>query len=188
MEEKGVDPFAVNVDDIIVTLQKFFPEWESIEELTMDAEAVQCLASVIQNQGKWVKHRSTSLYTDPFLLQEKILTLTKEELAKTFASVWNPIIEMQQITIPSLHEAIKYWNELEPIAERWQQDNPMQVEAEATTREELLRQKILAEKTFNQELQTFYKELKQIVGKKPVEAGSQQQVLEFLGEVFKAGE
>ena len=30
--------------------------------------------------------------------------------------------------------------------------------------------------------------LKKIVGKKPVEYGSQQQVLEFLGEVFKTGE
>lgn len=30
--------------------------------------------------------------------------------------------------------------------------------------------------------------IKQIAGKQPAKAGSQQQVLEFLGEVFKAGE
>ena len=65
VEERGVDPFVVNVDDIIATLQRYFPEWETTEELTTDAEAVQCLASVIQNQGDWIKHRSTSLYTDP---------------------------------------------------------------------------------------------------------------------------
>lgn len=164
VDEKGVDPFAVDVDVIIATLQQYFPEWESPEELTMDAEAVQCLASVIQNQGEWVKHRSTSLYTDPFLLEEKIQMLTKEELAAIFTSVWNPIIEMEQLSISSLTEAIKYWNELPPIDERWQREGPFQVEAGETTREELIKQKILAEKTFMEELETFWKELQQTVG------------------------
>ena len=164
VDERGVDPFAVDVDDIIATLQKYFHEWESSEELALDAEAVQCLASVIQNQGNWVKHRSTSLYTDPFLLEEKIQRLDKEELATLFAKVWNPIIEMEQLSIPRLAEALKYWRDLVPISERWQRDGPMHVEAGATTREELVRLKILAEKTFMEELETFWKELKQTVG------------------------
>ena len=122
VEERGVDPFALDVDDIIATLQQYFPEWESPEEMAMDAEAVQCLASVIQNQGDWVKHRSTSLYTDPFLLEEKIQRLNKEELAALFTQVWNPVIEMEQLSIPSLAEAMKYWNNLVPIDERWQRN------------------------------------------------------------------
>jgi hypothetical protein len=166
VDEKGVDPFAVDVDDIIATLKQYFPEWESPEELTLDAEAVQCLASVIQNQGEWVKHRSTSLYTDPFLLEEKIQSLNKEEIAAVFSSVWNPIIEREQLSISSLTEATKYWNELPPIDERWQREGPFQVEAGETTREELVRQKILAEKTFMEELETFWKELQQTVGTK----------------------
>lgn len=166
VEERGVDPFAVNVDDIIATLHKYFHEWESPEELEMDAEAVQCLASVIQNQGDWVKHRSTSLYTDPFLLEEKIQKLDKEELATLFMKAWNPIIEQEQLSIPSLAEAMKYWNALAPIDERWQKFGPIQVEAGATTREELVRLKILAEKTFREELETFWEELKQKAGEK----------------------
>jgi hypothetical protein len=164
VEDKGIDPFAVNVDDIIVTLQKYFNEWNSPEELTLDAEAIQHLASVIQNQGDWVKHRSTSLYTDPFLLEEKIKRLSKEELAVLFMKAWNPIIEQEQLTIPSLAEAMKYWNELAPIDERWQKFGSMQVEAGSTTHEELVRLKILAEKTFMEELETFWKELLQKVG------------------------
>ncbi|PVX26788.1 MAG: hypothetical protein CW691_00300 [Candidatus Bathyarchaeum sp.] len=164
VDEQGVDPFAVDVDDIISTLRQYFPDWESPEELTMDAEAVQCLASVIQNQGNWVKHRSTSLYTDPFLLEEKIQKLDKQELATVFTSVWNPIIEMEQLSIPSLAQALKYWNDLAPVDERWQRDDPLQVEAGATTREELVMLKILAEKTFMEELETFWSELKQTVG------------------------
>ncbi|MCW4016040.1 MAG: hypothetical protein NWF06_06705 [Candidatus Bathyarchaeota archaeon] len=164
VEQRGVDPFAVDVDDIIATLQKYFPDWESPQELAMDAQAVQCLASVIQNQGNWVKYRSTSLYTDPFLLEEKINKLNKEELATIFTQVWNPIIEMEQLSIPTLTEAIKYWNELAPIDQRWQRNELIQVEAGATTREELVRLKILAEKTFMEELESFWKELKQTVG------------------------
>ena len=164
VEERGVDPFAVNVDDIIATLQKYFPEWESPEELSMDAEAIQCLASVIQNQGDWVKYRSTSLYTDPFLLEEKIQRLDKEELAAVFTQVWNPVIEMEQLSQSTISEALKYWNDLVPIDERWQRNGPMQVETGATTREELVKLKILAEKTFREELETFWEELKQKIG------------------------
>jgi hypothetical protein len=164
VEELGVDPFAVDVDDIIATLQKYFPEWESPEELSMDAEAVQCLASVIQNQGDWVKYRSTSLYTDPFLLEEKIQRLDKEELAAVFTQVWNPVIEMEQLSPSTISEALKYWNDLAPIDERWQRNGPMQVETGATTREELVKLKILAEKTFREELETFWEELKQKIG------------------------
>ncbi len=164
VEERGVDPFAVDVDDIIATLQKYFPEWESPEELSMDAEAVQCLASVIQNQGDWVKYRSTSLYTDPFLLEEKIQRLDKEELAAVFTQVWNPVIEMEQLSPSTISEALKYWNDLAPIDERWQRNGPMQVETGATTREELVKLKILAEKTFREELETFWEELKQKIG------------------------
>jgi hypothetical protein len=164
VEEQGVDPFAVDVDDIIATLQKCFPEWESTKELALDAEAVQYLASVIQNQGDWVKHRSTSLYTDPFLLEEKIQRLRKEEFAKLFMTVWNPIIELEQISIPSLAEALRYWQALVPISERWQKFGPLQVAAGATTWEELVRLKILAEKTFFEELEAFWRELKQTVG------------------------
>jgi hypothetical protein len=164
VENRGVDPFALDVDDIIATLQKYFPEWESPEELALDAEAIQCLASVIKDQGDWVKHRSTSLYTDPFLLEEKIQRLNKEELAGLFLEVWNPIVELEQISIPSLTKALKYWQDLLPIDERWQRTNPLEVEAGATTREELVRLRILAEKTFLEELETSWDELKQKVG------------------------
>jgi hypothetical protein len=164
VEQRGVDPFALDIDDIISTLRKYFPKWESPEELTHDAEAIQCLASVIKDQGEWVKHRSTSLYTDPFLLEEKLQRLNKEEFAELFVRVWNPIIELEQLSIPSLVEALKYWQDLLPISERWQKVSPLKVETGATTREELVRLKILAEKTFLEELETFWMELKRKVG------------------------
>lgn len=164
VEERGLDPFNVDVDDIIAVIQKYFPEWELPEELCLDAEAIHHLASIIKLQGDWVKHRSTSLYTDPFLLEEKIRRLGKEELATLFLQVWHPIIELEQISLHSLAEAIKYWESLLPLSERWLKTGFLEVEAGATTREELVKLRILAEKTFLEELEVFWEELKQKVG------------------------
>ena len=111
-----------------------------------------------------MKHRSTSLYTDPFLLEEKIRRLSKEELATLFLEVWHPIVELEQISLHSLAEAIKYWQSLLPISERWLKTGYLEMETGATTREELVKLRILAEKTFLEELEVFWEELKQRVG------------------------
>ena len=164
IEDKGLDPFNVDVDDIIAIIQKYFPEWKLPEELCLDAEAIHHLASIIKLQGDWVKHRSTSLYTDPFLLEEKIQLLSKEELATLFLETWHPIIEFEQISLHSLDEATKYWQRLLPISERWLKTGSLEMETGATTREELVKLRILAEKPFLEELEVFWEELKHKVG------------------------
>ena len=164
VEDRGLDPFNVDVDDIIAVIQKYFPEWELPEELCLDAEAIHHLASIVKAQGDWVKHRSTSLYTDPFLLEEKIRRLSKEELATLFLETWHPIIELEQISLHSLAEAIKYWQSLLPLSERWLKTGSLEMETGATTREEMVQLRILADKTFLEELEVFWEELKQRVG------------------------
>jgi len=166
VDERGVDPFSLDIDEIIATLQQYFPDWDSPEEMAIDAEAVQCLASVIENQGNWVKYRSTSLYTDPFLLEDKIHRLEKEDLIRVFIKVWTPVIEMEQLSISYLSQAMKYWDSLVPIDKRWQNDDPIKVGTGTITREELVRQKIFAEKTFMEDLVASWDQLKHMVGKK----------------------
>jgi len=165
VEERGLDPFIVDVDDIIAVVREYFPEWELPEEFCLDAEAIHRLASVIKLQSDWVKHRSTSLYTDPFLLEEKIRRLGKEELARFFLKVWHPIVELEQISPHSLNEAIKYWKSLLPLSERWLKTASSKMETGTVTPEELIKQRILAETAFSEELETFWEELKRKVGK-----------------------
>ena len=163
VEERGLDPFTVDVDDIIGVVQEYFPEWELPEELCLDAEAIQRLASVIELQSGWVKHQSTSLYTDPFLLEDKIRSLHKEELAALFLKVWHPIVELEQMSPRGLTEAVKYWRNLLPTNERWLKKSSQKMEIGATTRQELVKQRILAERAFSEELRTFWEELKRSV-------------------------
>jgi hypothetical protein len=161
VEGKGLDPFIVDVDDIIQIVREYFPEWQSPEELCLDAEAVNELASLIKLQSDWVKHRSTSLYTDPFLIEEKIRKMSKIELANIFLKVWHPIVELEQISPNNLIEAIKYWQNLVPLDERWQKTAISEIQTGTATREELYEQRILAEKAFNPQLEAFWEELKQ---------------------------
>jgi hypothetical protein len=163
VEERGLNPFIVEVDDIIEVVQEHFPEWELPEELCLDAEAIHQLSSVIKLQSDWVRHRSTSLYTDPFLLEEKIRQLNKEEVVNIFLEAWKPIVELEQITPYSLTQAIKYWRDLLPLSERWQISSPLKIETGTVTREELVEQRILSNKVFSEELEALWKDLKQSV-------------------------
>jgi hypothetical protein len=164
VEERGLDPFIVNVDDVIAVVQEYFPEWELPREFCLDAEAIHQLASVIKLQSDWVRHRSTSLYTDPFLLEEKIRRASKEELANIFLKAWSPIVALEQVSPHSLAMAIKYWQGLLPLSERWLKTGSLKTEAGTATREELIHQRILAETVFSEELEMFWEELKQRVG------------------------
>ncbi len=166
VEDRSLDPFLVDVDEIISTIKEYFPEWEIPEDLCLDAETIHRLASVIKLQSEWVKHRSTSLYTDPFLLEEKLTRVATEEIVEIFLKAWHPIVEFEQISLHSLAEATRYWESLLPLKERWKEFRPAEVETGIATREELVKQRILRDKAFSEELEKFWQELKNQVKEK----------------------
>jgi len=164
VEERGLDPFTVDIEDLITVVRDYFPEWESIDEYSLDSEAVNRLASIIKLQGDWLKHRSTSLYTDPFLIEEKLRKMKRESLASLFLKTWHPIIELEQISPYSLIEAIKYWQSLLPLDERWTKTGALKTELGSATRNDLIAQRIIAEQAFTEELEALWHELRQKVG------------------------
>jgi len=159
IEAHSVDPFLLDVNDIIRVVKEYFPQWEQPDDLNLDAETIHHLASVIKLQSEWVKHRSTSLYTDPFLLEEKITRAGKEEMIGIFLQAWHPIVELEQLSIHSLAEAMRYWETLLPLKERWKEFVIPEVEIGTATRDELIRQRILSEKVFSEELENYWQEL-----------------------------
>ena len=166
VEERSLNPFLVDVDEVISVIKEYFPEWELPEDLCLDAETIHHLASVIKLQSEWVKHRSTSLYTDPFLLEEKLTRIGKEGIVNIFLEAWHPTVQLEQISLHSLAEAIKYWKSLLPLDERWKEFSPEKSETGPATREELIRQRILRDKAFSEELEDFWRELRRNVGEK----------------------
>jgi hypothetical protein len=160
IESHAVDPFTLNVEDILKIVQQYFPDWKKPEDLNLDAEVIHHLATVIKLQSEWVKHRSTSLYSDPFLLEEKITTTPKEDMVTIFLRSWHPIVELEQINLHSLAEALRYWDSLVPLSERWQEFGVNEVATGTTTRDELVKLRILGDKVFGEELEAFWQELK----------------------------
>jgi hypothetical protein len=160
VETRSLDPFLVDVEETIRTARQYLPEWKIPEDLCLDAETIHSIASVIKLQSEWVKHRSTSLYTDPFLLKEKLLRLDKRQIIEAFVKAWHPTVGLEQISLHSLKEATRYWEGLLPLNERWQEFSADEVAAGIATREELIEEKILRDQAFSEELENFWQELK----------------------------
>jgi hypothetical protein len=169
MSDRSLDPFLVDVKENISVAKEYLPEWEIPEDLCLDAETIHQIASVIKLQSEWVRHRSTSLYTDPFLLEEKLARMPKEQIVGTFLKAWRPTIELEQISLHSLAEAVRYWKGLLPLKERWKEFLSAEIERGLATREELVQQRILREKAFSEELDTFWLQLKERVREKGAE-------------------
>jgi len=165
IEHKSLDPFMLDVKESIAKIEEHFPHWKNTDDLILDAETLNCLASVVRLQSEWVKHRSTTLYTDPFLLEEKLLQLKKEEIVRTFMTAWHPSVELEQITIHSIKESLTYWEALLPLDERWREVPPLEVQGGQTSIEELIRMKIVLDKAFTQELERSWQALKQAAEK-----------------------
>lgn len=166
VEDRSLDPFQIDVHQLISIVKEYFPDWKQPKDLCLDAETIHRLASIIKLQSEWVKHRSTSLYTDPFLLEEKLSEINKQDIIHIFLKTWHPIVELEQITPYSLGEAIKYWENLLPIDERWEESHHEMMEAGLTSREELIKERILGDKEFSVELENFWRRLKREVKEK----------------------
>ncbi|TRO42735.1 hypothetical protein E2P30_03190 [Candidatus Bathyarchaeota archaeon] len=179
IEKRTVDPFLLDVDDVIRVIKEYFPQWKEADDLNLDSEAIHHLASVIKLQSEWIKHRSTALYTDPFLLEEKIMQTTKEKMIDVFLGAWHPLVELEQLSIHSLAEAMRYWDGLLPLKERWSDLAVPEVALGFTSRDELIQQRILRDKVFSEELENHWRSLKDRVEEEGV--GGKMFYWDFIG-------
>ena len=160
IENHKVDPFLLDVDSILQVVREYFPQWEEADELTLDSEAIHHLASVIKLQSEWVKHSSTSLYTDPFLLEEKIDQASKDEMLSVFLGAWHPLVELEQLSMNSLAAAMRYWDSLVPLKDRWPDLDVQEVAMGTATRDEMVKERVVGDKVFSDELEGYWQELK----------------------------
>jgi hypothetical protein len=169
IENHAVEPFTLNVDEIIKIVHEYFPNWENPDELKLDAEALHHLASVIKMQSEWVKQRSNSLYTDPFLLEEKIRQTSKQGMVDVFLGAWSPIIEFEHLSLHSLAQGLLYWAALAPMGDRWKDIDVSEVAMGSVSRDELVKQRVLGDREFSEELECYWQELKNKTAEKSVD-------------------
>lgn len=169
IENRVVEPFTLNVDEIIKVVKEYFPHWEHPDELKLDAETLHHLATVIKMQSEWVTQRSTSLYTDPFLLEEKIHQINKQDMIDVFLAAWSPLVEFEALNLHNLAQGLLYWDALPPIGDRWRDIDVSEVEMGSVSRDELVKQQVLGDREFSLELECFWQELKDKVSEKSLD-------------------
>ena len=116
-----MNPFEVDIREKLLMLKKHLPEWKLIDVMLKDSEALQQLVQIVKLQDQWIKHRASSLYIDPLLLELKIRLLTREDLADSFVKCWHPVAQVDQLTARGLERAFTYWRELVPMSERFKE-------------------------------------------------------------------
>lgn len=166
VEQRGVDPFEVEVKEILEKLRGHLPSWKSPGEFVLDAEAVREIAEIIKLQADWVKHRSSSLYVDSLFVALKIRTLDPVSLARIFLKAWHPIVVVEQFSQERLRDAIDYWNQLLPMGERVWGLPARTIPLGFIEQSDLFRLKLLSEEEFNEVLETHWKELMEKAGEK----------------------
>jgi hypothetical protein len=80
------------------------------------------LAQIVKLQDEWLKHRASSLYIDPLLIQLKVKLLPKEALSEALIKSWHPVAQVDQISPKGLEKAFVYWRDLAPMAERFKDE------------------------------------------------------------------
>jgi hypothetical protein len=119
VQSSSVNPFEVDIKEKLMMLKKHLPEWQLIDVMLKDSEALQQLVGIVRLQDQWIKHRASSLYIDPMLLELKIRLLTREDLADSFVKCWHPVAQVDQLTARGLEKAFTYWRDLIPLSERF---------------------------------------------------------------------
>lgn len=122
VQSSSVDPFQIDIREKLLTLKKHLPEWKLIDVMLMDSEAMQQLVGIVKLQDQWIKHRASSLYIDPLLLELKIRLLSREDLATSFVKCWHPVAQIDQLTPRGLEKAFIYWRDLVPMSERFKDE------------------------------------------------------------------
>jgi len=112
----------VDIKQKILLLRERLPEWKFLDELLVDSEAMLELAQIVKLQDEWLKHRASSLYIDPLLIQLKLKLLPKEALSEAFIKSWHPTAQVDQISPRGLEKAFVYWRDLQPMAERFKDE------------------------------------------------------------------
>ncbi len=161
----SVEPFAVDIDYMLEVIRRYYPETTSLQDFCTDAAAIKGLTNVLQSQNDWIQHQSTTLYKDPFLLNQQIHHMDISAIADSLLRSWHPMVQMEQLSASTLAGSLGYWTDLIPLAERWKESNLQLIDAGIATMDEARALGYLSEEGFVDIIESFWRELGERVGK-----------------------
>jgi hypothetical protein len=159
-----IEPFDIDFDYVMGVIRKHYPGIKDVKEFCLDAEALKELSNVLDRQNKWIEHKSSTLYKDPFMLSQSLMRMDIGAVADAFLKSWHPLVEMEQISARTLAESISYWGDLIPLDERWQMEEVAERETGTATIQQAREQGLILTEGFAELLEGFWRELMERVG------------------------
>ncbi len=161
IENREFNPFLLNIEQALKVLEKHLQFWRSTKDQCLDGEALNEISKVVLLQESQLRFQSSKLYLDPKLLVIKFRSEPIRKLAEAFISCWHPIVELEQLTMQNIENALGYWHKLLPIEKRLKRlkmDWPKK--AQDMYQEELSRIGILSKEDFSIRLEKLWNEIR----------------------------
>lgn len=159
-----IEPFDIDFDYVMGIIRKHYPGITNVRDFCLDAQALKELSSVLESQNKWIAHKSSTLYKDPFMLSQQLMRMDIGAIAEAFLKSWHPLIEMEQISERTLAGSLGYWGDLIPIDERWMEPEVNIRETETASRQEAYSLGLISEEGFVEIIERLWRELEDRAG------------------------
>lgn len=114
IEKRGIDPFTVDVKDLLRRLRKMLEDNPNLEHYTLDAETLYRIAMIIALQNRWLIDKARSLFIDSQMIVSRLAMLDKKTIVQAFLKAWFPIVSIGQLTPHRLQHGIEHFLSLPP--------------------------------------------------------------------------
>lgn len=117
IEKRGLDPFTVDVRELLIRLRRMLEENPSLEYYILDAETLYRVAALIAFQHRWLTEKAKALFIDSQLISARLTALDKKTIAQAFLKAWRPIVSLEQLTSQRLQHGMEHFLSLPPRRE-----------------------------------------------------------------------
>jgi len=109
IEKRGLDPFTVDVRELLIRLRRMIEENPELEYYILDAETLYRIAALIAFQHKWLTEKARALFIDSQLISARLMALDKKSLVRAFLKAWRPIIYLEQLTSQRVRQGLEHF-------------------------------------------------------------------------------
>lgn len=114
IEKMGLDPFTVNVRELLERLRRMLEENPSLDHYVLDAETLYRVATLIAFQHRWLEEKAKALFIDSQMVSTRLAAMDKKELVQAFLKAWRPIVYLEQLTPHRLQQGLEHFLSLPP--------------------------------------------------------------------------
>ncbi len=162
IENRRFNPFLLDITEALRIIRRHSNQLRTLDDHLLDMRAITSVARVVGLQSANLRFQSSALFVDPSMVQQKLDSLSREQLAEFLLLSWHPIVELEQLTLASTKEAKEFWERMLSFFERRKRLHlgPF-VSPDVADFGELARMHVVEEKAYTRKMQDLWKELKE---------------------------